>query len=160
MLSLFKRDHFILGYAANGILYIKNGKSISFDDLKRLGYDCTKAIDRHNNLLHQIDKVKVTHFMPLRKNLWRSPLFTVVSDSPLDAEEVDHLYRFCQLLGGIKTTVSYVSSVPAFIEKPTIKLVLKNYTYSSLDCYRNWKRDGGNLFMRNFPPFAFFIRKV
>ena len=160
MLSLFRRDHFILGYAANGILYIKNGKSISFDDLKRLGYDCTKAIDRQNNLFQQVDKVKVMYFMPLRKNLWLAPLFTVVSDSPLNTKEVDHLYRFCQLMGGIKTTVSYVSSVPAFIEKPTIKLVLKNYTCSSLDCYRNWKHNGSNSFMRDFPPFTFFIRKV
>jgi len=127
MLSLFKRDHFILGYASNGILYIKNGNAVSFDSLRRLGYDSSKAIDRHNNLLDHAQKIKVSLFMPMRNNIWRAPLFTVVSASPLNQEEVSHLHRFCQLMGGINITVSYVSSIKAFLEKPSLKLVRKNY---------------------------------
>jgi hypothetical protein len=127
MFPLFKRDHFILGYAANGILYIKNGKNISFDNLKRLGYDSTKAIDQHNNLFEQAYKIKVTHFTPLRENLWRSPLLTFVSASPLNAEEISHWYRFCELLGGINITISHVSSIQAFLDKPSLKLVRQNY---------------------------------
>lgn len=133
MLTIFKRDHFILGYADNGILYIKNGKDISFDDLKRLGYDSTKVIDRYNNLLVHAHKIKITHFMPLRKNLWCSPLLTVVSASPLNAAEVSHLYRFCKLIGGINITISYVSSLQAFLEKPSLRLVKQNYPDSNRD---------------------------
>jgi len=122
MLRLFKRDHFILGYTANGILYIKNGDAMSFDDLRRLGYDSSKAIDEYN-----AKKLKVTHFMPLRKNLWLAPWFTLVSAAPLQQEEVSHLYRFCQLMGGIEITISHVSSVKAFLEQPSLKLVRENY---------------------------------
>lgn len=130
MLSFFKRDHFILGYEANGILYIKNGNATSFNDLKKLGYDYSKAIDGNNNLFEQAHKIELLHFIPLRKNLWLSPLFTVVCAFPLCREEVNHLFRFCQLMGGIRTTISYVSSVHDFLEKPSFKLVVKNYTYS------------------------------
>ncbi|MBC7486465.1 MAG: hypothetical protein H7282_06915 [Cytophagaceae bacterium] len=127
MLRLFKRDHFILGYTANGILYIKNGDAMSFDDLRSLGYDFSKDIGKYNNLLDQARKIKVAYFMPLRKNLWLAPWFTLVSASPLQKEEVAHLYRFCELMGGVEITVSYVSSVKAFLEKPSLKLVRKNY---------------------------------
>ncbi|MDB5257712.1 MAG: hypothetical protein JWM14_2407 [Chitinophagaceae bacterium] len=127
MFASFKRDHFILGYTNNGILYIKNGDVMSFDNLKRLGYDSTKAIDQSNNLFDHARNIKVSIFMPLRKNLWLSPWFTVVSASPLQQEEVTHLYRFCQLMGGIEITISHVSCVKTFLEQPSIKLVRKNY---------------------------------
>jgi len=127
MLRLFKRDHFILGYTANGILYIKNGDAMSFDDLKRLGYDSSKAIDKHNNLLAHAQKIKTAYFMPLRKNLWLAPWFTLVSASPLQQEEISHLHRFCQLMGGTEITISHVSSVKAFLEQPSLKLVRENY---------------------------------
>lgn len=127
MRSLFKRDHFIVGYANNGILYIKNGHDISFDILSRLGYDSSKAIDQDNNLLEHAQKIKVSLFMPMRKNLWLAPLFTVVSASPLSKEEVSHLYRFCKLLGGVNITVSHVSSIKDFLEQPSLKLVRQNY---------------------------------
>lgn len=100
---------------------------MSFDDLRRLGYDSTKAIGEYNNLLDQAQKIKVTYFMPLRKNLWLAPWFTLVSASPLDQEEVSHLYRFCELMGGTEITISHVSSVKAFLEQPSLKLVRKNY---------------------------------
>jgi hypothetical protein len=127
MLSLFKRDHFILGYVNNGILYIKNGNNTSFDDLKRLGYDASKAIDASNNLFEHAHKIKMTLFTPLRKNVWRAPQFTVVTDSPLLPEEVSHLYRFCELMGGVNITVSEVSSLKAFLNEPSMKLIRKNY---------------------------------
>lgn len=127
MLKLFKRDHFILGYATNGILYIKNGDAMSFDDLKRLGYDSSKVIDEHNNLFNPAKNIKVAYFMPLRKNLWLAPWVTLVSATPLKQEEVSHLYRFCQLMGGTKITISYVSSVPSFLDQPSLKLVRQNY---------------------------------
>ena len=127
MLPLFKRDHFILAYANNGILYIKNGPDISFDNLIRLGYDSSKAIDGSNNLLKHVQKIKVSHFMPMRRNLWLAPFFTVVTASPLSQEEVSHLYRFCQLLGGVNITVSHVSSIKDFLDQPSLKLIRKNY---------------------------------
>lgn len=127
MRSLFKRDHFILGYANNGILYIKNGQDISFDKLNRLGYDSSKAIDSNNNLLEHVEKIKVSLFMPMRRNLWLAPLFTVVSASPLNQEEVSHLYRFCKLMGGVNITVSHVSSIKEFLEQPSLKLIRQNY---------------------------------
>jgi hypothetical protein len=126
MLSLFKRDHFIVGYT-NGILYIKNGRDISFDTLTRLGYDSSKAIDGSNNLLEDVQKIKVSLFMPMRKNLWLAPLFTVVSASPLNPNEVAHLYRFCKLLGGVNITVSHVSSIKDFLDQPSLKLIRQNY---------------------------------
>jgi len=137
MLSLFKRDHFILGYTANGILYIKNGNITSFDSLKSLGYDRSKAIDRHNNLFEQAPIIKVTHFTPLRKNLFRAPMFTVVCDSPLAGEEVEHLFIFCHLMGGVNTTISHVTSVSSFIEKPNVRLVIKNYAYANRNFHRS-----------------------
>ncbi|MDB5272986.1 MAG: hypothetical protein JWO58_1353 [Chitinophagaceae bacterium] len=127
MFNFFKRDHFILGYERNDILYIKNGKGIAFDSLKRLGYDSSKAIDQNNNLLTHAAKIKVVLFMPMRRNRWLSPLFTLVSALPLTKEEVSHLYRFCELMGGTKITISHVSSVKAFLEKPSLKLVRINY---------------------------------
>jgi hypothetical protein len=127
MFRFFKRDHFILGYANNDILYIKNGDVMSFDNLRRLGYDSSKAIDQYNNLFDHAQKIKVSHFMPLRKNLWLAPWFTVVSAAPLEQEEVSHLYRFCQLMGGVEITISHVSSVKDFLEQPSLKLVRRNY---------------------------------
>ncbi len=127
MLQLFKRDHFILGYANNNILYIKNGHDISFDNLRRLGYDSSKAIDGNNNLLGHVQKIKVSLFMPMRKNLWLAPFFTVVSATPLNQEEVSHLYRFCKLMGGVNITVSHVSSIKDFLDQPSLKLIRKNY---------------------------------
>ncbi len=101
---------------------------MSFDNLKRLGYDSSKAIDRYNNLFEHAQKTKVTLFMPLRKNLWLSPWFTVVSSSPLSQQEVSHLCSFCQRMGGIEITISHVSSVQDFLNKPSLKLVQQNYT--------------------------------
>ena len=127
MFDFFKRDHFILGYERNDILYIKNGKEMAFDNLKRLGYDSSSAISLNNNLLTRAPQIKVILFMPMRKNRWLSPLFTLVSALPLAPEEVSHLYRFCQLMGGTKITISHVSSVKDFLDQPSLKLVRKNY---------------------------------
>ena len=127
MLQLFKRDHFILGYESNGILFIKNGQNIAFDTLKRFGYDPFQAIDQTNTLFPHAEKIKAMLFMPMRKNIWRSPFFTIVCAHPLSQEHATHLYRFCELIGGINITVSYVSSVKAFLEKPSLKLVRENY---------------------------------
>ncbi|HSZ73022.1 MAG TPA: hypothetical protein VK750_10130 [Cytophagaceae bacterium] len=127
MLKLFKRDHFFLGYEYDDILYIKNGKSIAFDNMKRFGYDSSKVIDRHNNLLVNAPKIKTILFMPLRENVWLAPSFTVVCALPLHRDQVSHLYRFCKLMGGTNITISHVSSVKSFLEKPSLKLIRKNY---------------------------------
>ena len=127
MLALFKRDHFILGFAENNILYIKNGKEIVFDSLHRLGYDASRTIDRNNNLFVHHQKTKVSLFMPMRTNKWLSPMFTMVSAIPLNEEQVRHFYRFCELMGGTKITISQVSSVKNFLENPSLRWIKKHY---------------------------------
>lgn len=123
----FRRDHFILGCMHNGILYIKNGNCIAFDSMKRMGYDSSLAISKHNNLFKHARAVKLSLFAPLRKNFLLSPLFTVVCSTPLNQEEVVHFHEFCKLMGGVKITISLVSSVKDFLDKPNMKLVKVNY---------------------------------
>lgn len=125
----WKRDHFILAFETDNILFIKNETSqyLTFENMQRLGYDASQPVAKNNNLLNQASVIKTILVTPLRKNIWRSPSFTVVCSHALEEDAVLHMHRLCELLGGTNITVSSVRSTKEFLSRPHYRLIRENY---------------------------------
>ncbi len=121
------KDHVLIGYDHNNIIFIRHQNDWDFDFLPRLGYDSNKDITNANTLKTFAYKTKRELLDPLRKNTWSKPKITLACSSPLKKSEVIHLHQFCELIGGVEISIVRVYSMIDFLKNPHYRMIETHY---------------------------------
>jgi hypothetical protein len=125
-----QKDHFLIGYDEDNVVFIRYNNQWSYDYLPRLGYDVNQDVTASNNLTAQASKNKSELLHSVSNKFWKKPSITVVTSKVLSQAEVIHWYQFCKMVGGIETAVLNVSSVIHFMQTPHYKFIRTHYMLS------------------------------